>query len=111
MKAINLFKNSLLIAVLATMSFSFASCGSDNNEPDPNKLDSKKTAIITQYVNGVVVPTYKSLADEANELATLCQQLRDNPTQSKVQECCNKWISARKYWELSEVLAPTPLPR
>ena len=102
MKAINLFKKSLVIAVLATMGFSFSSCGNDNDEPDPNQLDSKKTAIITQYVNGVVVPTYKSLADEANELATLCQELRDNPTQSKVQECCNKWINARKYWELSE---------
>ena len=102
MKAINLFKKSLVIAVLATMGFSFSSCGNDNDEPDPNQLDSKKTAIITQYVNGVVVPTYKSLADEANELATLCQELRDNPTQSKVQECCNKWISARKFWELSE---------
>ncbi len=102
MKAINLFKKSLVIAVLATMSISFTSCGNDNNEPDPSQLDSKKTAIITQYVNGVVIPTYKSLADEANELAKLCQQLRENPTQSKVQECCNKWISARKYWELSE---------
>ena len=102
MKAINLFKKSLVIAVLATMGFSFSSCDNDNDEPDPNQIDSKKTAIITQYVNGVVVPTYKSLADEANELAALCQQLRDNPTQSKVQECCNKWISARKYWELSE---------
>ena len=102
MKAIYLFKKSLVIAVLATMGFSSSSCGNDNDEPDPSQLDSKKTAIITQYVNGVVVPTYKSLADEANELATLCQELRDNPTQSKVQECCNKWISARKYWELSE---------
>ncbi len=102
MKAINLLKKSLVIAVLATMGFSFTSCGNDNNEPDPSQLDSKKTAIITQYVNGVVIPTYKSLADEANELAKLCQQLRENPTQSKVQECCNKWISARKYWELSE---------
>ena len=102
MKAIDVLKKSLLIAVLATLGFSFTSCGDDNDEPDPNQLDSKKTAIITQYVNGVVVPTYKSLADEANELAALCQQLRENPTQSKVQECCNKWISARKYWELSE---------
>lgn len=102
MKTINLFKKSLLTAVLAAMSFSFISCSNDNDDPDPNQLDSKKTAIITQYVNGVVVPTYRSLADEANELATLCQQLRENPTQSKVQECCDKWISARKYWELSE---------
>jgi predicted lipoprotein len=102
MKAINLFKKSLLTAVLAAMSFSFISCSNDNDDPNPNQLDTKKTAIITQYVNGVVVPTYRSLADEANELATLCQQLRENPTQNKVQECCDKWISARKYWELSE---------
>jgi predicted lipoprotein len=102
MKATNVLKKSLLIAALATMSLGFISCGDDNDEPDPNQLDNKKTVITTQYVNGVVVPTYRSLADEAIELAELCQQLRENPTQSKVQECCDKWISARKYWELSE---------
>ena len=102
MKAIELFKNALMLVTLAGMTLGFAACSDSNDNPDPNQLDSKKTAIITQYVNGVVVPTYKSLADEANELAALCQQLRENPTQGKVQECCDKWISARKYWELSE---------
>ena len=102
MKAIELFKNALMLVTLAGMTLGFAACSDSNDDPDPNQLDSKKTAIITQYVNGVVVPTYKSLADEANELAALCQQLRENPTQGKVQECCDKWISARKYWELSE---------
>ena len=102
MKAIELIKNALMLVTLAGMTLGFAACSDSNDDPDPNQLDSKKTAIITQYVNGVVVPTYKSLADEANELAALCQQLRENPTQSKVQECCDKWISARKFWELSE---------
>ena len=102
MKAIELIKNALMLVTLAGMMLGFAACSDSNDDPDPNQLDSKKTAIITQYVNGVVVPTYKSLADEANELAALCQQLRENPTQGKVQECCDKWISARKYWELSE---------
>ena len=102
MEAIELFKNALMLVTLAGMTLGFAACSDSNDDPDPNQLDSKKTAIITQYVNGVVVPTYKSLADEANELAALCQQLRENPTQGKVQECCDKWISARKYWELSE---------
>lgn len=102
MKAIELFKNALMLVTLAGMTLGFAACSDSKDDPDPNELDSKKTAIITQYVNGVVVPTYKSLADEANELAALCQQLRENPTQGKVQECCDKWISARKYWELSE---------
>ena len=102
MNKIYSLKKALMLIVLAGMTLSFAACGNDNDEPDVNPLDSKKTAIITQYVNAVVVPTYKSLADEANNLAALCEQLRQNPTQSKVDECCQTWIKARKYWELSE---------
>jgi len=102
MNKIYSLKKALMLIVLAGMTLSFAACGNDNDEPDVNPLDSKKTAIITQYVNTVVVPTYKSLADEANNLAALCEQLRQNPTQSKVDECCQTWIKARKYWELSE---------
>lgn len=102
MNKIYSLKKALMLIVLAGMTLSFAACGNDNDEPDVNPLDSKKTAIITQYVNAVVVPTYKSLADEANNLAALCEQLRQDPTQSKVNECCQTWIKARKYWELSE---------
>lgn len=102
MKTIKQFKKALMLIALTSITLSFEACSSDNDEPDNNLLDSKKTAIISQYVNAVVVPTYKSLADESNELADLCRQLRENPSQSLVQQCCDKWISARKYWELSE---------
>ena len=102
MKAIEVFKKLFMLVAIAGMTMSFAACGDDNNEPDPSQLDNNKTAIISQYVNGVVVPTYRSLADDANELAELCEQLRQNPSQNLVQQCCDKWISARKYWELSE---------
>ena len=102
MNRINFFKKAFMLIALVGMTMSFVACGDDNNEPDVNQLDSKKTAIITQYVNGVVIPTYRSLADEANQLAVLCEELRNNPAQSKLNDCCDKWISARKYWELSE---------
>lgn len=102
MKTIELLKKALMMIALLGITCGFAACSDDNDDPDPNQLDSRKTAIITQYVNGVVIPTYRSLADEAVELATLCEELRQNPSQSKVDECCESWISARKYWELSE---------
>ena len=102
MNRINFLKKALMLITLVGMTMSFAACGDDNDGPDVNQLDSKKTAIISQYVNGVVIPTYRSLADEANDLAALCEELRNNPTQSKLNECCESWISARKYWELSE---------
>lgn len=102
MKTIELLKKALMMIALLGITCGFAACSDDKDDPDPNQLDSRKTAIITQYVNGVVIPTYRSLADEAVELATLCKELRQNPSQSKVDECCESWISARKYWELSE---------
>ena len=95
----NLFKKSL---TLLCMGLLFTACGSDDPEPDVNQLDATKTAILSQYVNGVVVPTYKSLADNAIELSELCAQLRKNPSQSLVDQACDKWIEARRYWELSE---------
>lgn len=95
----NLFKKSL---TLLCMGLLFTACGNDDPEPDVNQLDATKTAILSQYVNGVVVPTYKSLADNAIELSELCAQLRKNPSQSLVDQACDKWIEARKYWELSE---------
>ena len=67
MKAIEQFKKALMLIALTSMTLSFAACSSDNDEPDNNLLDSKRTAIITQYVNTVVVPTYKSLADGSYE--------------------------------------------
>lgn len=91
-----------MLVAATGMVMSFAACSNDNDEPDNNQVDSYKTAIITQYVQSVVVPTYKSLANESNTLAELCQQLRENPSQSLLQQCCDKWIEARKYWELSE---------
>ena len=102
MKTIELLKKALMMIALLGITCGFAACSDDKDDPDPNQLDNRKTAIITQYVNGVVIPTYRSLADEAVELATLCEELRQNPSQSKVDECCESWISARKYWELSE---------
>lgn len=102
MKTIELLKKALMMIALLGITCGFAACSDDKDDPDPNQLDTRKTAIITQYVNGVVIPTYRSLADEAVELAALCEELRQNPSQSKVDECCESWISARKYWELSE---------
>ncbi len=86
----------LVVAALALMSCS------DSKSDEPQSTDTQKKAIITQYVNGVVVPTYRSLADRALELSDLCAQLRETPSQALVQQACDKWIEARKYWELSE---------
>ena len=93
-----LTKRGLLLVVMA---LTLAAC-SDSKNDEPDHVDSQKKAILTQYVNGVVIPTYRSLADNAIELSNLCAELKGAPSQALLQEACNKWIEARKYWELSE---------
>lgn len=93
-KFVNLF---MLLGLCASL----ASCSSDdNNDPvDDNGIDATQTEILTNYINQVVVPTYKSLADAAISLAKDCEDLS---TQAAVDKACNDWVEARKYWELSE---------
>lgn len=92
---------------------------------DPNDLtweeerekDLKEVAEV--YVDKTVVPTYAALAENAMELADICQEIeasvRENEntdvaangtlcaeTQQLIAQACEKWYAARKYWELSE---------
>ena len=95
----HLFSKGIMILCMGLF---LAACGNDEPPVQTDDLDATKTAILTQYVNGVVVPTYKSLADEAILLQNVCAQLRLTPSQALVNEACDKWIAARKYWEQSE---------
>ena len=94
---------ALMAIAVITVSTGLVSC-SDNggDEPeDPTKtkefLDNQ--AILNDYVNKVVIPTYKSLADASILLAEDCADLS---TQEKVDKACSDWLAARRYWELSE---------
>ena len=88
----------LLLSVVGVL---LVSC-QESDEPKAKQLDPAQTALIKQFVEGVVVPTYKSLADNAIELSGLCEELMKNPSQELVNKACKKWVSARAYWELSE---------
>lgn len=93
-----LIKNTLAIALMATTALSTVSCDDDDNKND-DAIDATQQAVLTNYVNSVVIPTYKSLADAAILLAEDCEDLS---TQAKVDKACADWKAARQYWELSE---------
>lgn len=94
-----LFKQSILMLVAC---LALSACSDSKNDEPSTQTDTQNKAVLTQYVNGVVIPTYRSLANEAMSLADACATLRTNPTQANVQAACDRWIAARKYWELSE---------
>lgn len=63
--------------------------------------------IVKTYVNDVVNPTYKSLADNAQTLYEACQTLNAKGqagtlTQSDIDDACEAFKNARRDWEQSE---------
>lgn len=69
----------------------------------PEMDENTQKAILEQYVNHVVIPTYKSLADEAVGLQEATATMSENgANKANNKTACEKWIKARVYWERSE---------
>jgi uncharacterized iron-regulated protein len=97
------FRNGFLAcAASLTMLFAAVSCSKDNGTDDDSAKEATFRAIAEQFVNGTVIPTYKSLADESVALYNALVALKTTKTDANVNAAADSWVKARDYWELSE---------
>lgn len=99
MKTKTVFKYYLSMVVLCASLF--AAC---DKEPIDESGDKDKTlsAIIEQYVNQTVIPTYKKLADESLNLFDAIEVFKMDKNDANLKAVADQWIKTRAYWELSE---------
>ena len=79
-----------------------------NNSNNIN-TDAVLNPVVTQYVDAVVVPTYKSLKEKNDALYNAVIVLADNPSNSAFETACDAWITAREPWEKSEAFLIGPV--
>jgi len=89
-----------LIAVSALFALSFTSCGKDDSIEEKNK--ETKGAIVNQYLNQTIYPTYGKLAVEARNLVDGLEALKENTNQNNLDQSAASFLEARKWWERSE---------
>ena len=65
--------------------------------------------IVENYVNVVVLPTYKDLKEKNSTLYDAVVALANNPSNSAFVTACNAWITAREPWEESEAFLFGPV--
>ena len=95
------FKNAMLIAASALIAVNFSSCDkTQDNTEEANKAT--KEAIVKQYLNHTVYPTYANLADKSDLLVTNLETLKGSMTQVNVNAACATFLEARHWWEMSE---------
>lgn len=99
---------SLAACVMLAMAASACSDSNSGDEPvvPTDEHEAALEAIVKDYVNCTVVPTYRGLADASVKLADICDEMCEagvaNLTTEQVQLAGKYWIEARRYWELSE---------
>ena len=65
--------------------------------------------VVDQYVDNVVLSTYKSLKDNNEALYNAVIAFQKNPSNDGFQKCADAWIAARQPWESSEAFLFGPV--
>lgn len=76
---------------------------------DDNLADYNWDNVLSQYVNSVVLPTYKNLKDKNTELYNAVVAFEKNPSNDGFSKCADAWVAARTPWESSEAFLFGPV--
>ncbi len=109
----NLLKFPFYALLAGLFTCGFTSCSDDDVTDDDDVKNEALSAIVNQYVNHTVVPTYRNLADATIDLYDALVQLKTNQAQGSASQedvvaVANAWIDSRTYWELSEAFLYGP---
>lgn len=78
-----------------------------------DKIESLDAAALKEavdnYVDVVVVPTYKNLKEKNEALLDAAKAFSQNPSDNAFQACANAWLEARQPWETSEAFLFGPV--
>lgn len=80
-----------------------------NNTLNTAEYEECLDAIAKQFVDAVVLPTYKELQEKNKALLDAVNQFRENPSDQNFVNCSNAWIEAREPWEKSEAFLIGPV--
>lgn len=108
----NLFLLSLAMMGLTTFTACSSSDDDNKKEDEPSELtiqDSEYDAIINQYVDNVVLPTYNDLKTKNSALYQAVVAFGDAPSNANFQAICDAWLAAREPWESSEAFLFGPV--
>ena len=95
-----LFKSALLVAAVA-LAATFTACNKTTETTDEANKETKD-AIIKQYLNHTVYPTYGNLAANTETLVNDLETLKGSMTQANLEKACTSFLEARHWWEMSE---------
>jgi len=71
--------------------------------------DDRLDAIVANYVDNVVLPTYRNLAERNRGLLAAIKAFASEPSDKAFENACNAWLESREPWEESEAFLFGPV--
>jgi uncharacterized iron-regulated protein len=102
-------KKTLFGLATVALSLILFSCEKDNNAEPNTNTDETYKAILKEYVDGTVVPTYKALAEAALEMRAANEALKNGQSAATIKAAADAWMKARIFWEKSEAFLFGPV--
>ena len=96
------FKSAAIVAASLLLTVNFSSCNKDPQPTTEETNKAQKEAIVKQYLNHTVYPTYAQLAEKTAALVENLETLKGSMTQANVNAATATFLEARKWWEMSE---------
>ena len=96
------FKSAAIVAASLLLTVNFSSCNKDSQPTTEETNKAQKEAIVKQYLNHTVYPTYAQLAEKTAALVGNLETLKGSMTQANVNTATATFLEARKWWEMSE---------
>ena len=96
------FKSAAIVAASLLLTVNFSSCNKDPQPTTEETNKAQKEAIVKQYLNHTVYPTYAQLAEKTAALVGNLETLKGSMTQANVNTATATFLEARKWWEMSE---------
>lgn len=75
----------------------------------PASASARLDAIVANYVDAIVLPTYRSLKEKNEALYNTAVAFRSAPSDNAFAAACNAWLVAREPWERSEAFLFGPV--
>ena len=104
---------TMSLAMMGLCTFTACSSSNDDDKKDDKQeiviQDAEYDAIINQYVDNVVMPTYSDLKEKNSDLYLSVVDFGNAPSDAKFQAICDAWLAAREPWEQSEAFLFGPV--
>lgn len=87
-----------IVATVVAMSMFAVGCNHGSGE----LVNEKQAAVIEQYVEHTVAPTYSNLASYTERLVDELKAFKSSGSQADLNKACETFLTARAWWEKSE---------